>query len=83
MTKTSQRRRPANSRRGQRGKKGTHGAPGIAPDALKAIIRNMEKLQSDAAIQFTRIAQIQAQVDQTLKALKEMGERAGRQRKKR
>jgi hypothetical protein len=43
----------------------------------------MEKLQSDAAIQFTRIAQIQAQVDQTLKALKEMGERAGRQRKKR
>jgi hypothetical protein len=43
----------------------------------------MEKLQSDAAIQFTRIAQIQAQVDQTLKALKEMGERAGQQRRKR
>ena len=41
----------------------------------------MEKLQADAAIQFTRIAQMQAQVDETLKALKEMGEKAGRQRK--
>jgi hypothetical protein len=81
VSKKSQRR--AKTRRGQRGLRGAHGAPGIAPEALKAIIRTMEKLQSDAAIQFTRIAQIQAQVDQTLKALKEMGERAGQQRRKR
>ena len=44
---------------------------------------HVEKLQREAAIQFTRIAQIQVQVDRTLKALKEMGEKAGRQRKKR
>jgi hypothetical protein len=59
------------------------GARGIAPEALKTVIRHMEKLQADAAIQFTRTAQIQMQVDKTLLALKEMGESAGRQRKKR
>ena len=66
---------------GPRGAKGKPGAPGITPEAVKTLIRNMEKTQADAAIQFTRIAQIQMQVDETLRALKEMGEKAGRQRK--
>lgn len=43
----------------------------------------MEKIQAEAAIQFKRIADIQVQVDHTLKALKEMGEKAGQQRTKR
>ena len=32
---------------------------------------------------FKRIAQMQVQLDATLKALKDMGDRAGRQRKRR
>ena len=69
--------------RGVRGAKGERGAPGIAPDELRALIRNMEKIQTDAGIQFSRIAQMQVQIDETLKALKQMGERAGRQHKQR
>ena len=74
---------PAETPRGRRGLRGLPGAPGIAPHELHAIIGHVEKIQADAATQFKRIAQMQAQIDQTLKALKEMGERAGRQRKKR
>jgi hypothetical protein len=69
--------------RGERGAKGERGAPGIAPEQLRALIRNMEGIQADAAIQFSRIAQMQVQIDETLKALKQMGERAGRQHKQR
>jgi hypothetical protein len=58
------------------------GAPGIAPHELHAIISHVEKIQDDAATQFKRIAQMQVQLDQTLKALKEMGDRAGHQRRK-
>jgi hypothetical protein len=49
----------------------------------RPMIEDIEKIQDEAAIQFKRIAQIQVQIDATLKALKDMGERAGRQRKKR
>jgi hypothetical protein len=69
--------------RGKRGAKGERGAPGIAPQELRALIRNMEGIQADAAIQFLRIAQMQVQIDETLKALKQLGERAGRQHKQR
>lgn len=73
----------AGTQRGPRGLKGRRGAPGISPDTLKTLIHHMEKLQAEADIQFKRIAQIQVQVDATLKALKDMGEKAGRQHKKR
>jgi hypothetical protein len=73
----------ATTSRGPRGLKGKRGTPGVSPEGLKILIRSMERIQADAAIQFTRIAQIQVQVDQTLKALKDMGDQAGRQRKKR
>ena len=80
---TKKPRKPAKAPRGRRGPRGMRGAPGITPAALHSMIGHVEKLQREAAIQFTRIAQIQVQVDRTLKALKEMGEKAGRQRKKR
>ena len=70
-------------RRGPRGAVGKPGAPGIAPKEIHTIIENIEQIQVEATIQFKRIAQIQMQMDETLKALKDMGERAGRQRKKR
>jgi hypothetical protein len=70
-------------RRGPRGHAGKRGAPGIEPREIHAIIGSIEKIQDEAGLQFKRIAQIQVQIDQTLKALKDMGERAGRQRTKR
>ena len=72
----------AQAQRGRRGAKGKPGAPGIAPGALRAIIADMEQMHADAGIQFHRIAQLQAQLDMTLEALKDMGEQAGRQRKR-
>ena len=72
----------AKQRRGPRGITGKRGAPGIEPKALHAIIANIEKIQDEAAIQFKRTAQIQVQIDATLKALKDMGERAGHQQRK-
>jgi hypothetical protein len=80
---TKKPRKPAKASRGRRGPRGKRGAPGITPVALHTIIGHVENLQREGAIQFTRIAQIQVQVDRTLKALKEMGEKAGHQRKKR
>lgn len=73
----------AKAQRGRRGAKGRRGAPGIAPGALRSIIADIEKMHADAGIQFQRTAQLQAQLDMTLKALKDMGEKAGRQRKRR
>jgi hypothetical protein len=75
--------RDAKKQRGPRGHEGKRGAPGIEPKEIHAMIEDIEKIQDEAAIQFRRIAQIQVQIDATLKALKDMGERAGRQRKKR
>jgi hypothetical protein len=43
------------------------------------MIRHVENIQDQAAIQFTRLAQIQAQVD---RALKDIWARAGQHRKK-
>jgi hypothetical protein len=73
----------AKKRRGPRGLEGKRGVPGIEPKEIHAIIENIEKIQDEAALQFKRTAQIQVQIDATLRALKDMGERAGRQRKKR
>ena len=70
-------------RRGPRGFEGKPGAPGIEPAEIHAIIRDVEKLQDETLTTVKRIAQIQVQIDQTLKALKDMGDRAGRQRKRR
>lgn len=67
---------------GQRGAEGKPGVPGIKPSEIHAIIQDVEKLQDETAVTVKRIAQIQLQIDQTLKALKDMGDRAGRQRKK-
>ena len=77
-TKPSKR---APAKRGPRGLEGKRGIPGIEPQEIHAIIGDIEKIQSEAALQFKRIAQIQVQIDTTLKALKDLGDRAGRQRK--
>lgn len=69
--------------KGKRGAEGQRGAPGIEPTAIHGIIESVEKLHDETALTVKRIAQIQLQIDQTLKALKDMGDRAGRQRKKR
>jgi hypothetical protein len=69
--------------RGPRGFAGKRGAPGIEPNEIHAIIENIEKIQDEATVSFKRIAQMQVQLDATLKALKDMGDRAGRQRKRR
>lgn len=69
--------------RGKRGAEGKRGVPGVEPAEIHVIIESVEKLQNETAVTIKRIAQIQLQIDQTLKALKEMGDRAGRQRKKR
>jgi hypothetical protein len=71
------------SRRGPRGFEGKRGAPGIKPSEIHAIIKNIEDIHDEAAVSFKRIAQMQLQLDATLKALKDMGDRAGRQRKRR
>ena len=71
------------SERGPRGFVGRRGTPGVKPDELRTIIEDIEKVQAEAALQFKRTAQIQMQLDATLKALKEMGDRAGLQRKRR
>jgi hypothetical protein len=68
---------------GTRGLTGKRGAPGIKPTEIHAIIKDIEAIQDEAALQFKRIAQMQVQLDMTLKALKDMGDRAGRQRKRR
>ena len=76
-------RKRASPKRGPRGLEGKRGIPGIEPQAIHVIIGDIEKIQSEAAVQFQRIAQIQVQIDTTLKALKDLGDRAGRQRKPR
>jgi hypothetical protein len=80
MAKTSGK---AKARRGPRGFEGKRGAPGIEPAEINAIIDKIEEIQDEAAVSFKRIAQIQVQLDATLKALKDMGDRAGQQRKRR
>ena len=80
--KTRREPQPARTRRGLRGLRGLQGRPGISPDAVRALIDSMEQIKADAGIQFQRIAQLQAQLDMTLKALREIGEK-GRSRKRR
>ena len=67
----------------RRGPRGLRGAPGITPAVLQTMIGTMQRMQDEASTQFKRIAQMQVQIDQTLKALNEMGEKAGHQRTKR
>lgn len=76
-------RRGPRGLKGKRGAEGKRGAPGIEPTEIHAIIESVEKLQGETAVTVKRIAQIQLQIDQTLKALKDMGDRAGRQQRKR
>ena len=76
-------RRGPRGLKGKRGAEGKRGAPGIEPAEIHVIIESVEKLQDETALTVQRIAQIQVQIDQTLKALKDMGDRAGLQRKKR
>ena len=83
MRKKTEGRRGPRGPKGKRGVEGKRGVPGIEPADIHAIIENIEKVRDEAAVQFKRIAQIQVQLDVTLKALKDMGDRAGRQRKKR
>jgi hypothetical protein len=83
MSKESVGRRGPRGLKGTRGAEGKRGAPGIEPAQIHAIIRSVEKLHDETTLTVKRIAQIQVQIDQTLKALKELGDRAGHQRKKR
>ena len=83
MAKESMGRRGARGPKGKRGVEGKRGAPGVEPSEIHNIIESVEKLQDETGVTVKRIAQIQLQIDQTLKALKDMGDRAGRQRKKR
>ena len=76
-------RRGRRGPKGKRGVEGKRGAPGVEPAEIHGIIASVERLQDETGVTVKRIAQIQLQIDQTLKALKEMGDRAGRQRKKR
>lgn len=83
MVKQPMGKRGPRGHKGKRGVEGKRGVPGITPSEIHAIIDDIERVRDEAAVQFKRIAQIQTQLDATLKALKEMGERAGRQRKPR
>jgi hypothetical protein len=83
MAKVTEWQRGPRGLKGKRGAEGKRGAPGIEPSEIQALIEDMEKVRDEAAVQFKRIAQIQVQLDATLKALKDMGDRAGRQRKRR
>ena len=86
MTKKTGNLKPRRGPRGfvgKRGFTGKRGAPGIEPTEIHGIKRDIETTQDEAARQFKRIAQMQVQIDMTLKALKDMGDRAGRQRKRR
>ena len=67
----------------RRGPRGREGKPGIEPKEIHVIIEDIEKIRAEAAIQFKRIAQLQVQIDATLKSLKDMGDRAAKQRKRR
>ena len=69
--------------RGPRGLKGSPGRPGVPPAAISQLTNAVEKMQADAEIQFKRTAQLQVQLDATLRALDELGKKAGGQRKKR
>ena len=77
MAKTT---RPTGGKRGKRGKRGRRGERGITPHALKELIHDLAGTRKEASIQLMRIAQLQAQLDETLKALKEMGQKAEQQR---
>ena len=79
----AKRTRTTKTNRGPRGPRGFAGVPGIKPATLSRLTSTLESLQVDAQIQFKRIAQLQVQLDATLKALNEMGEKVGRHRKKR
>jgi trimethylamine:corrinoid methyltransferase-like protein len=70
-------------KRGKRGKRGRRGERGITPDALRQLIHDLAATRKDASIQLMRIAQLQAQLDETLKALKEMGQKAEQQQRAR
>jgi hypothetical protein len=76
MTKKSN--NPPKASGGRRGPRGKRGA--LASEELHTLIRKVDKIQDQAAIRFTRLAQIQAQVD---RALKDISATAGRHRKKR
>src|SRR5687767_15027442 len=57
--------------RGERGSRGERGAPGVSgiagpiasPEVIKRIVVELEDIQHELKIQFTRIAQIQADLD--------------------
>ena len=70
-------------KRGKRGKRGRRGERGITPHALRELIHDLAGTRKEASIQLMRIAQLQAQLDETLKALKEMGQKAEQQQRTR
>jgi hypothetical protein len=70
--------------RGKTGKTGAAGKPGITPEAVEALTSALQTLRDDAAVQFHRIAQLQAQLDVALgelQRLKTQSQPAGRQRR--
>jgi len=69
--------------KGERGERGERGEPGYRPEQIAQLIDVVEHLQDESVISIKRIADIQAQLDKTLKALQDLGSKAGRQRKRR
>ena len=62
--------------RGERGERGAVGAPGVTPAVLQALADNLEQMRKDAAVQFERIAQLQAQLDVALAELQRLKKQA-------
>ena len=58
--------------RGERGERGAVGAPGVTPEVLRALTDKLEQMRADAAVQFQRIAQLQAQLDVALAELQRL-----------
>jgi hypothetical protein len=60
------------------GPRGVRGDRGIQTKTINGLVTTIEKLRSDANIQFTRIAQLQSQLDLTLKNLREIAKQVRR-----
>ena len=56
-------RRGARGARGARGERGERGEPGVTPETIDRLATVLERIQRDLEVQFTRIAELQAELD--------------------
>jgi hypothetical protein len=56
---------------------GTEGGPGIEPEELLRLAENVEAVKAEVGVQFKRVAQMQAQLDTMLKALRALAGKVG------